>query len=240
MRTIAEAHNYVYALSPDAVWVHLYAASALDTTWTEGGRIALQQETDYPWSGAVKLTIAAAPPRPIALKLRIPGWLHQGAAHLRVNGRAREQPLPPGAYAEVKQLWHAGDTVELAFDFQPTLWEANPLVEETLNQVAVKYGPLVYCVEAADLPAGVRLMDVALELERAAARAERQRERIVNAEVVTLTLPALALGQPAWSAAQLYREVPRATAREFPLKLVPYFAWGNRGDTDMSVWLPRR
>src|SRR6185436_18113864 len=45
VRTIAEAHNYVYALSPDALWINLYAASTLDTGWREGGRIKLRQET---------------------------------------------------------------------------------------------------------------------------------------------------------------------------------------------------
>ena len=54
VRTIAEAHNYVYALSPNTVWVNLYAASTLDTSWTDGTRIKLRQETDYPWNGAVK------------------------------------------------------------------------------------------------------------------------------------------------------------------------------------------
>ncbi|HEY0946629.1 MAG TPA: beta-L-arabinofuranosidase domain-containing protein, partial [Opitutaceae bacterium] len=134
VRTIAEAHNYVYSLSPDTLWVHLYAASELDTAWTDGSRIKLRQDTEYPWNGAVKLTVAEAPDRPIALKFRIPGWAHAGAASLRVNGQALKTDLAPGTYADVKRAWKAGDVVELAIDFQPTLWEANPLVEETVDQ----------------------------------------------------------------------------------------------------------
>lgn len=240
VRTIAEAHNYVYSLSPATVWVNLYAASSLDTAWTDGARIKLRQETDYPWAGAVKLTVDEAPATPVTIKLRIPGWLHKGAAKILVNGQTVEAKLLPGSYAELQRIWKSGDTVTLELDFKPVLVEANPLVEETLNQVAVKVGPLVYCLESNDLPAGVRLADVALSLRENPGSAQFQRETIVNASVLTLTLPALTLSRPAWQPNQLYRETSPATSQAIPLKLIPYFAWANRGDTEMSVWLPAR
>jgi uncharacterized protein len=242
IRTIAEAHNYVYSLSPDTLWVNLYAASELNTAWTDGSRIRLKQETDYPWDGAVKVTIAEAPPKAVTLKFRIPGWLHAGAATVRVNGT----PLPnspvatPGSYFEVKRAWQSGDVVTLDFQFKPVLLEANPLVEETLNQVSVKYGPLVYCLESNDLPAGVRLSDVAIALDDKNRQFALRSEKIANARVLTLSLPALQISRPAWQPGQLYREVGPAPSRAFELKLVPYYAWGNRGDTEMSVWLPVR
>ena len=240
VRTIAEAHNYVYSLSPGTLWVNLYAASSLDTAWTDGTRIKLRQETDYPWAGAVKLIIDEAPATPVALMLRIPGWLHAGAAKIRVNGQPVEAKLLPGSYAELNRTWKSGDTVTLDLDFKPILVEANPLVEETLNQVAVKYGPLVYCLESNDLPAGVRLQDVALSLRENLSSVQFHRETIVNASVLTLTLPALAVARPAWQPNQLYREATSATSQNLSLKLIPYFAWANRGDTEMSVWLPAR
>lgn len=240
VRTIAEAHNYAYTLSPDALWVNLYGASTLDTAWTDGSRIALKQESDYPWNGAVRLTVAEAPGRDLVLKLRIPGWLPPGAAALQVNGQRIEENIKPGSYFEVKRTWKPGDVVSLALNFKPSLWEANPLVEETTNQLTVRNGPLVYCLESNDLPDSVRLTDVALALDEAHGNFDPRRETIAGANVVTLTLPALALGRRPWEPGQLYRAASTPTPREFPLKLVPYFAWGNRGDTEMSVWLPQR
>jgi DUF1680 family protein len=121
------------------------------------------------------------------------------------------------------------------------LVEANPFVEEAVNQVAVRYGPLVYCVEANDLPAGIRLPDVALALQTATPGAfQPVREKIAGADVLTLTVPALARPPIAWQPGQLYREIAPFESRTIALKLVPYYAWGNRGDTDMSVWLPIR
>ncbi len=239
VRTLAEAHNYVYALSGDALWVHLYAASTLDTALADGERLKVRQETEYPWSGAVKFTIEAAPTRELALRLRMPGWLRAGGATLRVNGRDLAEKPVPGTYAEVKRGWRAGDVVELRLNFEPTLWESHPLVEESLNQVALRCGPLVYCVESNDLPAGVRLTEVALAASAPKAFV-RSRVDIAGASVVALSAPATQAAPRAWDRTQLYREVGPEERRGFTLTFVPYFAWGNRGDTEMSVWLPRR
>jgi DUF1680 family protein len=239
VRTIAEAHNYVYALSPNTVWVNLYAASTLDTAWTDGTRIKLRQETEYPWKGSIKLVIDQAPAAETTLKLRIPGWVRPGAATLRVNHKSVGPEPTPGTYMDIKRVWQAGDVVTLDLKFKPVLLEANPLVEETLNQVAVKYGPLVYCVESNDLPKDVSLKDVAISVAQPQAFTS-QHERIAGADVLTLTLPALVLPRAAWTPGQLYREATALPPRDLSLKLVPYYAWGNRGDTEMTVWLPAR
>lgn len=240
VRTIAEAHNYVYSTSPDALWVHLYGASVLDTAWTGGVRLRLRQETDYPWQGAIKLTFESAPAGPFTLKLRVPGWLRPGAAAALVNGQPVPAALPPGRYAEIKRAWRAGDVVELRLDFGPALWEANPLVEETLNQVALRCGPLVYCVESNDLPDRVRLLEVGLPAGTRGAAFTAARERIANSDVVTWTTTATIAATRPWSSGELYREVEAEHRREVKVKFVPYFAWGNRGDTEMTVWLPAR
>jgi uncharacterized protein len=239
VRMIAEMHNYVYSLSPDTLWVHLYAANALDTAWTDGARLRVRQETDYPWGGAVKLTIDEAPAREVALKLRIPGWSRPGATTLRVNG-AELPASHPGNYAEIRRTWRAGDVVELTIDFAPRLVEANPLVEETVNQVSVLYGPLVYCLESNDLPEGVSLSEVVLSLDHDPGAFEIRRDRIVNSDLVKLAAPALALQRRPWRPDELYRDVRFTPPQRINLAFVPYYAWGNRGDTEMSVWLPAR
>jgi hypothetical protein len=128
--------------------------------------------------------------------------------------------------------------VELGLDFSTTAWEANPLVEETLNQVAVKYGPLVYCLESADLPAGVSLENVVVTTGDLHQPLATSFETIAGQSVLTLSLPAEEIARAA--SPDLYRPVDPRPPRPIQLKLVPYFAWGNRGDGDMTVWLPVR
>ncbi len=240
VRVIAEAHNYAYTLSENALWVQLYAANSLDTKWTDGARIKLRQETDYPYDGAVKITIDEAPAKDIALKLRIPGWLKPGAYSVKINGSPVAAKFLPGTYANLKRTWKAGDVITLDLAFKPVLLEANPLVEETVNQVTVKYGPLVYCLEAADLPKGVRLADVVLSLDPKHREFTPKAEKIVNANLTTFTVPAFQLQREEWKPNQLYREVGAATLKAIDVKFVPYFAWDNRGTGDMSVWVPVR
>ncbi|MGA2798985.1 MAG: beta-L-arabinofuranosidase domain-containing protein [Thermoguttaceae bacterium] len=261
VRAVAEAQNYIYSLSPDTVWVHLYGASTLSTTWftaagagaadapaatanspqkERGNRIRLHQDTDYPWSGAIKITIDEAPDRPIALKLRIPRWASADQLSLKINGQDAGAKLTPGTYAEVKRAWKANDALELKIEFTASLWEANPLVEETLNQVAVKYGPIVYCLESVDLPPGVKLEDVALSLDAKRRVFTPRREKIAGADLLTLSVLALEIPRQRQASGQLYREADTAPPRDIQIKLVPYYAWGNRGDADMSVWLPVR
>ena len=239
LRTIAETHNYFYALSEDTLWVHLYGANTLDTQWKNGDHIQLVQETAYPWDGRIRLRIEDAPDHAIALKLRIPGWSKAAKNSLQLNGRTVESLFMPGQYTTIKRKWKSGDVVTLDIGFEVALYEAHPYVEETRNQVAVQYGPLVYCVESNDLPEGVDIDSIALTTT-AGRQAKLGRMKISNTTVQTLNLPALDLGRSAWDAHTLYREVKPVAAKEFPLTLVPYYAWGNRGDHEMTIWLPLR
>ncbi|HEX2101490.1 MAG TPA: hypothetical protein VHF69_12540, partial [Candidatus Synoicihabitans sp.] len=226
--------------SPDTLWVHLYAPNSLETSWSDGARIKLRQNTDYPWAGTVKLTIDEAPKRPIALKLRVPGWTAGGARRLTINGQAADAALEPGTYATVTRAWQAGDVVELALEVVPRLLESNPLVEETLNQAVLQVGPLVYCLEENDLPAGVALADVALSLQENPREFRPEPLQIVNTKVVAWKAPALNVQRTPWRPDELYREFHPGVPQKIDVRFVPYYAWGNRGDTDMSVWLPVR
>ncbi len=237
-RTVAEAHNYCYTVGPASLWVQLYAANRLDTQLPDGGRIRLRQETDYPWSGRVGLTIDEAPGRAITLRLRIPGWVRQGEATLTINGKPVDASLVPGTYAVVTRQFQAGDRLDLDLSLHPTLVEANPLVEETLGQVAVRRGPLVYCLESNDLPVGVRLMDVVIPVNGCLESFATRQGDVAGTRVVLITATGASRGTEAWQSGDLYREVTPASTRPLELTFVPYYAWGNRGDTDMTVWIP--
>jgi hypothetical protein len=238
VRMIAEAQNYAYSLSQDALWVHLYGANELETEWIDGGKIKLRQQTDYPWDGTIKFEIESAPARPIAIRLRIPGWSGRSGNALTVNGNPEEGSLRPGTYFEVRRTWRSGDTIELKLMMTPQILEANPMVEETLNQAAVQRGPLVYCLESNELPEGVKIQNVALGNDMQHRQFTIRRQMIGEREVVALELPALDLDRPEWKSDQLYRGIVTSPPKEIRMRLVPYYAWGNRGDTEMTVWLP--
>src|SRR5258708_115069 len=157
-RTVAESSGYAYAKSTNAIWVNLYGGSHLATALSDGQKVKVRQETDYPWNGHVHIVLDDCNSNGFALKLRIPGWATAGT--VRVNGQLTNLSQHPSSYLEIQRDWRPGDAVELDLPMPPQLIEANPLVEETLNQVALKRGPLVYCLESTDLPRGTSLQDV--------------------------------------------------------------------------------
>ena len=224
-RTVAQSARYAYALSPDnaTLWVNLYGASALQTE-----HIALTQTTHYPWEGKITLTLERCTE---TLKLRIPRWAEE--ATLKVNGKA--VPVQAGAYVTLRSAWQPGDVVELHLPMPAQLLAAHPLVEEARNQIAVQRGPLVYCLESSDLPKGVRLLDVALPGETALTP---RHEAPLLGGVTLLEGRARARSSPAKTTNDLYRLYKPTPVRTIDLRLVPYFAWANRGSSEMSVWLP--
>jgi DUF1680 family protein len=229
-RTVAASSTYAYGRSARGVWVHLYGGSTLDTTLPDGRRVKLRQETGYPWDGRVKITVESAPKGEVSLFLRVPGWA-EGAA-LSVNGKPAA--VTPGRYAEVRRAWASGDAVELTLPLRPRLMEAHPLVEEARNQVAVLRGPLVYCLESTDLPRGVGVQAVAFPR---GIRFTPRFERGLLGGVTVLEGRAEAATDRPWGD-ELYRELKPSAARPVDVKLIPYFAWGNRGKSEMTVWVP--
>lgn len=233
VRMVAEAQQYAYGLSDQAVWVHLYGANRVNTHLKDGTPVHLKQVSDYPWDGHVLLTWEQSTHKQVTLKLRIPGWC-QGAT-LTVNGQPwqPQTPLKPGTYVDVFRTWKQGDRVELHLPMPVRLLEANPLVEEARNQVAVTRGPLVYCLESPDLPADVSVEHVLVPLDT---DWKPIITTIAGSHVVQLE--GCVLVQPAydWSAT-LYRPV-ETTTRPLTVRLTPYYAWSNRGQSEMSVWLP--
>ena len=116
------------------------------------------------------------------------------------------------------------------------LLEAHPLVEEVRNQVAVRRGPIIYCLESIDLPDDVRIEDVALS------PVEPFQDRFVEdflGGVVVLDAQARCLSGRDWGDT-LYRKLSPLQPEKIHVRLIPYYAWGNRGDAEMTVWLPLR
>jgi DUF1680 family protein len=231
LRTIAEANGYAFSKSEDALWVNLYGACKLSTALA-GKPLELTQASEYPWDGSVRITIDRCPDTEFALRLRIPGWAESATIH--VNGSPEDVTIAPATYAEVRRRWKSGDVVELQLPMPAQLIEAHPAVEEARNQVAIKRGPIVYCLESPDLPAGVRIQDVAIP---AAANLVPHRTADLLRSITAIDTEAIVRPAGDWDDS-LYRPLERTGQRQINVRFIPYFAWSNRGPSEMSVWLP--
>ena len=241
VRTIAQVGSYAYSVGTDAgstgsLWVHLYGSSRVQAQLPGGLAVELEQQSDYPFSGSIRMQINPALPGSFCLRLRIPGWA--GSAHLFVNDCEWNDKPRPGEYLPVLRSWQSGDAVRLELEMPAELMESHPLVEETRQHLAIRRGPLVYCLEARDLPAGTAISAVAL-------KRDAQLMPVVDPELAAM-LPGMQVlqgkvlveedGEP-WDG-RLFRPARSKTFREVETRFIPYFAWDNRGPTEMSVWLP--
>jgi len=233
VRTIAGLHGYLYTLDDSGICIDHYAASTFDGQLLNHEHARLVQKTDYPWDGRIKLTFEHPPKTAAAVKLRIPGWAD--GATVKVNGRAVETDAKPCSYISISRIWGAGDAIELDLPMRVRLLEANHKVEQCLNQLAVTRGPVLYCLESPDLPADVRVHQVALQVD--AKLTAKHRPDLLSG--VTILEGDALLRPVADGGLSLYREVSHKPAKPIPVRLIPYYAWANRGESEMTVWMPR-
>ncbi|MBP5763575.1 MAG: glycoside hydrolase family 127 protein [Bacteroidales bacterium] len=234
LRTLCEAQNYAYTVGEKTLYCQFYGASEVTAVVPGVGEVTLRQETDYPWDGHIRLTLVKLPKKARKtvwiLACRIPSWT--GLTDTE-NG-----------YRCETRVWKQGDTLSIDLPMEARLMEAHPLAEEIRNQVAVQRGPLVYCLEQCDLPEGVKLDDVLIPADISLKPVET---RIAGSRIMALEGEALVTTGAAsrsdasasssdWSN-RLYRPLQPAT-RPVRIRLIPYYAWGNRGRCDMTVWLP--
>jgi DUF1680 family protein len=229
LRNLSSYAGFLYGVAEKTLWVNHYAGSELDTVLTDGTQVKLSQKTEFPWDGKILINLKSS--GNFAIKLRIPYWAD--GASIKVNGK-KVKAAEPGSYATLKRNWKRGDRIELNLPMEVKLLVSDPMIEQTRGQVAVKRGPVVYCLESHDLPSGVNIQDVQIP-STADWEAEFRPELLdgmtvlkTQAEVVT------AKGRKLGT----IRELGDVKIQKVNIEMIPYFAWHNRGECKMSVWLP--
>jgi DUF1680 family protein len=125
------------------------------------------------------------------------------------------EPVAAGGYARMRRVFRPGDRVMLELPMPARLLVSDPRVDATRGCVAVARGPLVYALEQPDLPPGVVLEDIRID-PSAQLRPEHRPDLLDGVTVLNTD-----------------------SARPAPITLIPYFAWANRGQHAMRVWIPR-
>jgi len=224
-RLVASVGGYFLSSGDDGVAVHLYGGFAATATIGRA-RVNLKETSDYPWSGDIRIEVDPQTPASFALKLRIPGWAKGATA--AVN-REPVALAPERGYATILRQWRPGDVVALNLPMPAERIYAHPSVRVDVGRVALRRGPLVYCVEEVDNP-GAPAQRLALPrtapLEAAVADLF---DGVIVAKAKARQLVPAADGA-------LYSASPPAS-RGATLTAIPYFLWANREPGSMQVWI---
>ncbi|GAB3648609.1 glycoside hydrolase family 127 protein [Echinicola sediminis] len=231
VRTIAQSAGWAYSKSSNGISVNLYGGNRLETTLLDGSKIRLKQETDYPWDGAVKITIEECKEEPFELILRVPSWAE--GSSITINGDQSITAVP-GTFSKIERKWKSGDVITMDMPMEVTFVEGHPRIEETRNQVAIKRGPVVYCAESPDLPKGTNILDVYVNGDPSLLKTEYRPDFLGGLSVIQGEV----LIRKENKGEGMYRKVAKPEWQTHSTQFVPYYAWSNRGNAEMSVFLP--
>jgi DUF1680 family protein len=225
MRLLASLPHYLATADDEGIQVHQYA----DATLRSGAR-ALRVRTEYPWDGRVEVEILEPGSGPWTLGLRVPAWA--------AGARLGDEAVAAGHYARIKREWRPGEKVVLELPMPPRLIAPHPRIDAVRGCVAIERGPLVYCLEAVDAPAGASLDDLLIEPREGLEEALRP-DLLGGIVGVTATgRHRVAEGWDTWPYAPADGAQGRGDGPPVSVLAVPYALWGNRGDGAMRVWTP--
>jgi DUF1680 family protein len=238
-RFLPSLPGYVYATKDDTVFVNLFVGNT-GRVDVNRKKVVLTQDTRYPWDGAVKITVSPeGGSGEFEIAVRIPGWARNEAVPgglyrfmdpnnekpvLKVNGKSITFD-PSAGYARVRRVWKVGDVIELSLPMPVRRVVANENVSADLGMAALERGPIVFCAEGVDN--GENVFD--LVLTSGAKLQSVFRPELLNG-VVTLRGQAMLV---------VRTKDGKIETKTQEFQAVPYYAWANRGDGEMTVWLPQ-
>jgi DUF1680 family protein len=229
-RMLEQLPGLVYAVGTDTIYTNLYVGNHAEVKL--GNRtVKIVEDTRYPWDGDVSLRLEPGGSGAFTVALRIPEWSRgrpvpsdlyrfaddvseQPAVSVRSrNAEPQRVPLDiRDGYVRLRRNWKSGDSIHLTLPMPARRIVAHAAVKEDEGRIAIQRGPLVYAVEGIDN--GGHALD--LVIPRDAALRSRFRPDLLNGvEVIT-------------------GEGSR------PFVAIPYYAWNNRGQGEMAVWIPER
>jgi uncharacterized protein len=240
-RFLPSIQGYAYAFRNKDVYINLFMGSTVKIQLDNKNTIDLTQTTNYPWEGAVKLTVNQFTTNDFSLKVRIPGFTRNEAfptnlytfsepsltqTTIKINGQAAVYSMDNG-YAVLSRAWKKGDVIDINLPMELRRVVAHANVKADVGKVALLRGPLVYCAEFPDN--NNRTSNLIIP-DNAAFTSEFQKDVLGGIVVVKSTAFAInvdATGTKINSEAQ-------------PFTAIPFYARCNRGEGEMRVWFPRK
>ncbi len=235
-RIVSSVASYAYTEKEDTLFTHLYMGSVL-TKMVGEKELHIKMETQMPWEGTAKVEIHADEAIACTLAFRIPGWCsdHQ----ISVNTKEDMDMQEKDGYLYLSGVWNDGDTVSLEFPMEVHMMSSDTRVREDIGRVAFTRGPITFCMEEADNGKNLHLCRVdqsRIQAEKGWNVSVEMSEELGHSMAV-LKVPGLREEERSTQLDSLYTEYQPVATTQTELTFVPYYAWNNRGEGEMSVWV---
>ncbi len=229
-RIVSSVAQYAYTESADTLYTHLYVGGEVRKDFG-GKELVMSMESQMPWDGHAKATIHVDAPVEGTIAFRLPSWSNSPT----IVAPDKAQHVENG-YLYVSGQWNDGDTVTLYFPMPVHMLSANPRVREDFGKVAFTRGPVTFCAEEADNGDFLHLLRVdADRIGDHCDGVEVEMQDCFGHPTALLKVPGKRIVLP--ETQSLYAEAAPVQEKSVTIKLIPYYAWANRGLGEMSVWL---
>lgn len=232
-RMVMSVGHYFYTQKDDTLYVNLYGANELETD-IGGSRIKITAEGDYPWSG--KMTYRIEEGGKFTLALRVPDYAREKGLRCTLGGQDLQTTPDDDGFVRLSRQWQQGDELVVLLPVIPSFECADPKIEADFGKVCVSCGPLIFCAEECDNGALLHQYRVdTAELPQSSF------EPGLLGGVLTVKVKAQRISAAEPFKLGLYRSLGEGRKlykkEDAVLKLVPYYAWCNRDEGEMRVWL---
>ena len=235
-RLIPQVSGMMYSFSDDEIYLTFYGSNS-STIKLESGIVRIKQKSEYPFDGKVDLTVSPKSSQRFKLKLRIPSWVNSNQFvpgelysyddknydkwKLSING-VKINAKTENGFVTIDRLWNVGDKVILDLPMTVRINKTINKVKENKNRVAITRGPLVYVAEGIDNYRPVQEFYIEDMVDNNKIKIKKINTGILE-NVVSIMFPAKRLNNK---------------IEEIFLKMIPYYAWNNRENSSMIVWIP--
>ncbi|MCR4830316.1 MAG: glycoside hydrolase family 127 protein [Pseudobutyrivibrio sp.] len=223
-RMVASLDDYVYTVGEDAIYVNLYVASE-SCFELSSGSINIEQDNEFPWDDKTKIKINNISLKNMPVGLRYPYWAD--GLELSINGKTQDYEIKAG-YILIDVPAYTEFNLELSFDVKIRRYYANPAVSDDVGKVAVGRGPFIYCLESVDNGEMLQCIELLKDSKL---------EYKWNPEILNGVGIIEGNGKRINTTKDELYSVTSYSYTDTKLKFIPYYAWANRGENEMMVWV---
>lgn len=238
-RFLPSVPGYVYAKDKNNLYINLFMSNN-SNIMLSSGKVNIIQNTNYPWAGKIDITVNPLKSGDFTLKIRMPGWAQQKPVPgdlysftdntlmpvtISINGKTLSFATEKG-YAVLKRNWKKGDKVVVNLPMETEKVMANAQVKDDVNRFAFQRGPVVYCLEGPDNKDSLVQNIV---VARGAKTESHYVPNLLNGvEVINVK----------GESGKIQPGTDKVIETEQNVTAIPYYAWANRGPSEMTVWIP--
>jgi len=231
VRFLPQVQGYIYSYREQTFYVNLFIGSETKVK-IDGVNVEIHQRTNYPWDGSIECEIIPDKIIQFTIAIRIPGWSQKrpipsdlysyiksqenGAVEAKINGKIYEVEIDEKGYFQITRNWEKGDVIQLTIPTPINRVISHPKVKDNVGKVALEKGPLVYCFESTD---NSNIHEIRID-DTDKFNSEFNEQLINRVQIIRVTSES-------------------GTDLKQDLIAIPYYAWANRGKSEMAVWVDR-